>query len=58
MLDPGFSAILARAALDLAWLAERLGEHRIAAESAPDAERVAEALRARADSDGSSGPST
>ena len=52
VLDPGFSAILARAALDLAWLAERLGEARIAAESGEAGERVAEALRARADADG------
>ena len=52
VLDPGFSAILARAALDLAWLAERLGDARIAAESGAAAGRLAEALRARADADG------
>jgi Glycosyl hydrolase family 63 C-terminal domain len=52
VLDPGFSAILARACLDLAWLAERLGERRIAEESGAASERVAAALRGRADSDG------
>jgi len=52
VLDPGFSAILARAALDLAWLGGRLGEARIAAESGEAGERVAEALRVRADADG------
>jgi hypothetical protein len=52
VLDPGFSAILARAAADLAWLADRLGEARIAEESRAASERVSAALRARADSDG------
>jgi Glycosyl hydrolase family 63 C-terminal domain len=52
VLDPGFSGILARACHDLAWLAERLGEPRIAEESSKSCERVAAALRARADSDG------
>jgi hypothetical protein len=52
VLDPGFSGILARGCHDLAWLAERLGEHRIAEESRHGCERVADALRARADSDG------
>ena len=52
VLDPGFSAILARACLDLAWLAGELGEERIAAESAGAGERVAASLRARAGSDG------
>ena len=52
VLDPGFSAILARACLDLAWLAGELGDERIAAESAGAGERVAASLRARAGSDG------
>jgi hypothetical protein len=52
VLDPGFSGILARACHDLAWLAEHLGEPRIAEESSLGCERVAAALRARADSDG------
>jgi hypothetical protein len=52
VLDPGFSAILARAAADLAWLAETLGEPMIAAESAAAAELVSSALSARADADG------
>jgi glycogen debranching enzyme len=52
VLDPGFSGILARACHDLAWLAERLGEPRIAEESSLGCERVVAALRARADSDG------
>jgi hypothetical protein len=52
VLDPGFSAILARAAADLAWLASTLGEHGIAEESHAASERVIAALRARADSDG------
>jgi hypothetical protein len=52
VLDPGFSAILARAAADLAWLAERLGRPEIAEESRAGSERVIAALRARADSDG------
>jgi hypothetical protein len=52
VLDPGFSGILARACHDLAWLAERLGEPRVAEESSLGCERVAAALRARADSDG------
>jgi Glycosyl hydrolase family 63 C-terminal domain len=52
VLDPGFSAILARACLDLADVAERVGEPRIADESRSAGERVAGALRARAGSDG------
>jgi hypothetical protein len=52
VLDPGFSAILARACRDLGWLAERLDESRVADESSAGSERVATALRARADSDG------
>ena len=52
VLDPGFSAILARAGADLAWLADRLGEGRIAEESLAASERVIAALRARVDSDG------
>jgi Glycosyl hydrolase family 63 C-terminal domain len=52
VLDPGFSAILARACSDLAWLAEQLGEGRIAEESHAAADRVAGALRSRADADG------
>jgi hypothetical protein len=52
VLDPGFSAILARACLDLGWLAGTLGEPKLAEESAAGAERVAGALRARASSDG------
>jgi Glycosyl hydrolase family 63 C-terminal domain len=52
VLDPGFSAILARACADLAWLAEQLGEMRIADESRAASARVADALRSRADADG------
>jgi hypothetical protein len=52
VLDTGFSAILARAAADLAWLAEAVGEDRYADESAHAADHVASALRRRADSDG------
>jgi Glycosyl hydrolase family 63 C-terminal domain len=52
VLDPGFSAILARACADLAWLAEAVGEDQIADESRHAAERVDGALRSRADSDG------
>jgi hypothetical protein len=52
VLDPGLSAILARACVDLAALAGELGEEQIAEESRSGSERVAEALRARADSDG------
>jgi mannosylglycerate hydrolase len=52
VLDPGFSAILARAAADLAWLADTLGEARMAEECRAAGERVSAALRARADSDG------
>jgi hypothetical protein len=52
VLDPGFSGILARACHDLAWLADRLGEPRVAEESRLGCERVAGALRARADSNG------
>ena len=52
VLDAGFSGILARACKDLAAVAAELGEARIAEESAANAERVAAALSARADSDG------
>jgi glycogen debranching enzyme len=52
VLDPGFSAILARACADLGWLAEELGEGRIAEESRAASARVADALRARTDVDG------
>jgi mannosylglycerate hydrolase len=52
VLDPGFSAILARACHDLAQLADRLGEEAIADESRSASERVAGAVRARAGSDG------
>jgi hypothetical protein len=52
VLDPGFSGILARACHDLGWLADHLGEPRVAEESKLGCERVAAALRARADSDG------
>jgi hypothetical protein len=52
VLDPGFSAILARACHDLAAVAEALGESRIADESLTASERVGGALRARAESDG------
>jgi Glycosyl hydrolase family 63 C-terminal domain len=52
VLDPGFSAILARACVDLGRLSESLGERKLAEESAAYAERVSEALRARASSDG------
>jgi hypothetical protein len=51
VLDPGFSAILARACADLGWLAGELGEGRIAEESLAASERVAGALRARAGAD-------
>jgi Glycosyl hydrolase family 63 C-terminal domain len=52
VLDPGFSAMLARGCADLAWLAEQLGEGRIADESRSAAQRVSAALAARAGSDG------
>jgi len=52
VLDAGFSAILARACLDLADVAELLGEPRVADESRSAGERVAAALKARAGSDG------
>jgi hypothetical protein len=52
VLDPGFSAILARAAADLAWLGDRLGEPAVAEESRAASARVIAALRARAESDG------
>ena len=48
VLDAGFSAILARACLDLAELADVLGEERMAEESRIAGQRVAEARRARA----------
>jgi hypothetical protein len=52
VLDAGFSAILARASADLAYVAEQLGAADIAGESGAAAERIAAALRARADPDG------
>jgi mannosylglycerate hydrolase len=52
VLDPGFSAILARAADDLGWLADQLGQGLMADESRAYSRRVSEALRARTDSDG------
>jgi hypothetical protein len=52
VLDAGFSAILARACIDLAEMADRLGESRMAEESRAAGERVAAALLARAGSDG------
>jgi alpha,alpha-trehalase len=52
VLDAGFSAILARACHDLAWLAGQLGEGELAERNAVAADRVAGALRARAGSDG------
>jgi hypothetical protein len=52
VLDPGFSAMLARACADLGWLAGELGEAGIAEESLAASERVAGALRARASADG------
>ena len=52
VLDPGFSGVLARACHDLAWLSDELGEPAIAEESRAACDRVVEALRARADSDG------
>jgi hypothetical protein len=52
VLDPGFSAILARACLDLARLASDLGEARVADESSAAGQRVAASLRARAGADG------
>ena len=52
VLDAGFSAMLARGASDLAWLADGLGQPRIAEESRAISERVSGALRARAGSDG------
>ena len=52
VLDAGFSAILARACADLAWLAESLGDGGLGEESAAACERVAAALRVRASADG------
>jgi Glycosyl hydrolase family 63 C-terminal domain len=52
VLDPGFSAMLARAALDLSWLADALGEPGVASESRAMSDRLADALQARADADG------
>jgi glycogen debranching enzyme len=52
VLDPGFSAILARAAFDLGALAEQLGESAVAEECAGAAEELSAALRTRTDSDG------
>jgi mannosylglycerate hydrolase len=55
VLDAGFSAILSRACLDLADVADRVGEPRVAEESRCAGERVAGALNARAGSDGTIG---
>jgi hypothetical protein len=52
VLDAGFSAIRARACVDLANVAEQVGEPRMASESRAAGERVAAALRSRADPDG------
>jgi mannosylglycerate hydrolase len=52
VLDAGFSAILARACQDLAHVADALREPGMAEESRAAGERVAAALRARADADG------
>jgi hypothetical protein len=52
VLDPGFSAILARACHDLAWLAGQLGDGEVADRNAAAAERVTTAMRARVESDG------
>jgi len=52
VLDAAFSAILARACLDLAHVADQTGEARIAEESRAAGEGVATALLARSDSDG------
>jgi hypothetical protein len=52
VLDPAFSAILARACADLAWLAAELNDGALAEESRDAGERVTTALRARTDADG------
>lgn len=52
VLDPGFSAILARACHDLAALARELGDETLARRSAAQARRVSAALVARADGGG------
>ena len=52
VLDPGFSAVLARACHDLSRLAGELGEGALEEESAEASGRVAAALRARTDPDG------
>jgi hypothetical protein len=52
VLDAGFSAMLARACADLAYVADQLGEPRLAEESRAAADGVAAALRARAGPDG------
>jgi hypothetical protein len=52
VLDAGFSAILARACVDLAHVADALGRPRIGEQSRSAGERVAAALSARADADG------
>ena len=52
VLDPGFSAILARACHDLALLAAELGEVEIAERAAGQSARVAAAIISRADGDG------
>jgi Glycosyl hydrolase family 63 C-terminal domain len=52
VLDPGFSAILARACHDLAWVAEQLGDPEIAEDGLLLGQRVSAALRERVGSDG------
>lgn len=52
VLDPGFSAVLARACHDLAALAAELDRPELARRSASQSRRVATALIARADGDG------
>jgi Glycosyl hydrolase family 63 C-terminal domain len=52
VLDAGFSAILARACHDVAWVAEQLGEPELAEDSLLLGERVSAALRARVGADG------
>jgi hypothetical protein len=52
VLDPGFSAILARACADLAHLAGELGETELHERNLEAAERVSRGLARRTDSDG------
>lgn len=52
VLDPGFSAILARACHDLAELAGRLGERSIRRRAQEHARRISRALAGREDRDG------